>query len=139
MDKLLSASEIAALNLPGIPTTKVAITAKAKRENWYFENATGLGGTKRIYRVPEKYFSNTTYEARQEQAPYGKESGTIAAGTAKVDTNKLEIAMRTLDEWERDRGISMAPDRRAAVISVLYDYLARGEESELARVLKALG
>jgi hypothetical protein len=137
VDKLLSASEIAALSLPGIPTTKVAIAAKAKRENWYFEKTTGLGGTKLIYRVPEKYFSKSAYEAKQEHATYAKAPMTTAP--AKVDTNKLELAMRTLDEWEQGRGIKIAPDRRPAVISVLYDYLERGEEAELARVLKALG
>lgn len=55
MSNLLSASEIVALQLPGLPTTKVAIAAKAARENWYFEERTGLGGVRKVYALPEQY------------------------------------------------------------------------------------
>ncbi|NWK80329.1 LexA family transcriptional regulator [Aquitalea sp. LB_tupeE] len=55
MSNLLSASEIVALQLPGLPTTKVAIAAKAARESWYFEERTGLGGTRKVYALPGQY------------------------------------------------------------------------------------
>lgn len=58
MKKLLSASEIAALKLPDLPTTKVAIAARAERERWYSEETTGLGGTRRVYEVPAKYLQS---------------------------------------------------------------------------------
>lgn len=68
-----------------------------------------------------------------------KVAGSIAAGSRDVDWEKMDLAMRALDEWEQERGIKVAPERRSAVISVLYDYLVRGEMKELGRVFKALG
>lgn len=52
MEKLLSASDIALLDLPGIPRSKAAILAMAKREGWYCEERKGLGGTKLVFELP---------------------------------------------------------------------------------------
>jgi hypothetical protein len=133
--KLLSASEIASLKLPGLPTSKVAIISKAQREGWYFEEATGIGGTRRVYELPAKYVAGTSLEPSHA----AQVAGTIAAGSSKVDQNKLALAIRALDEWERERGVKVSEERRPAVISVLYGYLERGEAEELEVVLKALG
>lgn len=142
MRKLLSASEIASLKLPGLPTSKVAIISKAQREGWYFEEATGIGGTRRVYELPAKYLpqdSSATAGSSLEPPHVAKVAGVIAAGSSKVDQNKLALAIRALDEWERERGVKVSEERRPAVISVLYGYLERGEAEELEVVLKALG
>lgn len=55
MEELLSAQEIAEKRLPGVPTTKAAVHAMAKREAWYFEERTGVGGTRRVYQIPARY------------------------------------------------------------------------------------
>lgn len=135
MSKLLSASEIAALKLPGMPTTKVAILQKAKREGWRYEEATGIGGTRKLYDVPAKYLVGTSYAPSEASNVVGS----IAAGSKDVDWEKMDLAMRALSEWEQERGITIEQSRRSAIISVLYDYLVRGEAEELGRVFKALG
>lgn len=43
------ASELAAMKLPNLPTTKVGIGNKAERENWAFIETKGNGGTRREY------------------------------------------------------------------------------------------
>ncbi|MCW3478805.1 DNA-binding protein [Neisseriaceae bacterium JH1-16] len=47
-----SAAELAAMKLPGLPTTKVAFRDKADREQWAFVEKKGIGGTRREYALP---------------------------------------------------------------------------------------
>ena len=54
-EKLLSASQIAALHLSSLPTSKAGILALARREGWYSEVETGLGGQRHVFEVPTKY------------------------------------------------------------------------------------
>jgi hypothetical protein len=146
LKKLMSAREIAALGIPDLPTTKVGVRLFAEREGWVFHLKTGAGGIRRMYEVPERYLP-TPDGSRVEQpsAEYvvdRKVVGTIAAGSAQVDPQKLELAIRALGEWEVERGLKVSEERRPAVIAVLYDYLqkAEGEGTEaMALVLRALG
>lgn len=146
MKKILrTAAEIARMGLPGLPTTKANVINRAEKEQWYFEEAKGPGGTRRLYEIPAKYLSaegtgNVGDNAiRDQQTSGNKIVGSIAAGARDVDWEKMDLAMRALDEWEQERGVRVVPERRAAVISVLYDYLVRGEADELTRVFKAIG
>ncbi|MFZ6644456.1 hypothetical protein ACO0LO_01965 [Undibacterium sp. TJN25] len=68
--------------------------------------------------------------------------GTVAAGSARVDVHKLELAVKALTDWEVARGKPVSDERRPAVIAVLYDYIVShpGKEQEgLATVLRAIG
>ena len=47
-----SATELAALRLPGLPTTKVGVRVKAEREDWPFIQKVGTGGPRREYAPP---------------------------------------------------------------------------------------
>lgn len=47
-----SALAILALQLPGMPETKVGLRSKVEREGWAFVDATGMGGTRREYVPP---------------------------------------------------------------------------------------
>ena len=118
------------MRLPGLPASKPSIIERAKKEGWPFEEKTGIGGTRRVYQVPDKYLSTKTQRSTASGLPRNE---------AAVDWGKMGIAMRALDEWEQERGVKVMGERRIAVISVLYDYVVRGEESELARVFKAIG
>ncbi|MGO4380341.1 DNA-binding protein [Pseudoduganella sp. RAF53_2] len=140
--RLYSASEIAALALPGLPKSKPGVIARASAEGWKFETQKGIGGTKRLYEVPAKYFAGTVharFEAARETAHV---AGTVAGGTNKVDTEKLELAIRALTEWEKERNIQVSADRRPALIALLYEYLQNHLEEgpdAMQRVLRALG
>jgi len=138
--KLLSAAEIAKLGLPDLPTTKVAIAARAERENWHFEERKGLGGTRRVYELPRHYLEPETAREAGSRAPQGNVAGTIVAGTAKVDVELLQIAEEAFDEWRRARGLSVDAQRRSAIVALLYDYIAKGaDRDEVANMLKVVG
>lgn len=47
-----SASELASLQLPGLPGTSVGVRGKAERERWQFIEEKGIGGTRRVYAPP---------------------------------------------------------------------------------------
>ena len=139
MRRMMSASEIAALKAPGLPISKVGVRALAEREGWPWEDKKGVGGTRRMYAIPEKYLAETSHAAPQ----ISKVVGHVAAGRSKVDTAKLELAMRALSEWEKERNIKVADDRRPAVIALLYEHLEGIEAEEaqeaMALVLRAVG
>lgn len=144
------------MGLPGVPKTKPAIVAMAKREGWRAEQRTGLGGTRVVYEVPDRYLKGEglSYEQPHSQDEVSAHdvhptsgqqpavAGTVVAGTGKVDIRKLELAMKALNEWEQSRGLTVAQERRPAVVAVLYDYLVKSEgesSDEIAVVLRALG
>lgn len=139
MIKQYSAAEIAAMKLPGLPATKARVIQRATAEGWPYEEMKGVGGTRRMYSVPEKYLAGTSLAAPIA----AKVIGAIAAGSSKVDPVKLETAIRALNEWEIERNVKVNSDRRPAVIAILYDYLQNAEEEggeeAMAVVLRALG
>jgi hypothetical protein len=130
----------------------------AVREKWPYEEVKGVGGTRRMYEVPDALLAQKPPRERAEptMAPtatagtshavpqIARVVGTIAAGSSKVDTEKLALAIRALDEFEAERGIKVSAERRPVVIAILYDYLQSAPEMQegekaMAMVLKALG
>ena len=130
---MLSASEIAALGLPGMPGSKPAIIARAEREQWYHETVTGRGGERRVYRLPEQYqVEPLVAVARQLSATQG-------AVPAAVDVAKLQMVEAVLESILQERGLKLRPDRRGQVVAFLYDYIARGGSREtMSQALDAL-
>ena len=145
MAKLLSASEIAELDLPGVPKTRAGVRTFAERNGWYFEEATGVGGTRRVYRVPAKYLAPESVSDDDIHSMGGTErapvAGTVAAGSARVDLRKLDAAIEALSRWEATRNVKVPDDRRSAVIAILYDILVVDEsisEDRMATVFRAV-
>lgn len=164
MRKLFSASEIAGMRLPGLPTSKGAIIARAASENWPFETRVGRGGTRRVYEVPERYLAepDTGAPARsglrvhERLAPYGEPPDGSAtpgqatgqhpapthaamAGATVADPQLLTFAIRAFEEWAAARQLVITPERKAAIIALLYDYLVRGAgEKEVETFLQVL-
>lgn len=148
VNELLSASEIAALKLPNLPTTKVAIAARAEREGWYSEERKGLGGTRKVYQVPERYLQQAEAQPSgvmpespipSEEEPQGKVIGTITPGGRSIDLETMKFVDAVLEEWLQKKGLRLKPERRAGVLAVLCDYLAKGAtQQELQEMLKVL-
>ena len=116
-----TAAEIASMRLPGLPTSKVNVIARAEKECWEYEEVSGQGGVRRLYTIPSHYLVDSPRPAPTPIA------GTVVAGSAKVDLEKLELAMRALTEWESTRNVTISAERRPAVVAVLYDYLVQSE------------
>lgn len=97
-----------------------------------------------MYELPEKYLKAISTNPPAPLQAGAQVVGTVAGGTNRVDTVKLELAIRALTEWEAERSIKVPDDRRPAVIAILYDYLQNAPElnegeKAMAVVLRALG
>ncbi|MCD5362761.1 MULTISPECIES: DNA-binding protein [Chromobacterium] len=149
MKKLLSASEIGAMRLPGLPTSKQAVIARAAAEGWYYEEKKGIGGTRRVYEVPAQYLSavevavplstELTPTGQIEAAQEEKVAGTIMPGGRSVDLETIKFVDAVLEEWLQKKGLRLKPERRAGILAVLCDYLAKGAtEKDLQEMLKVL-
>lgn len=164
--KRYSAAEIAAMNLPGLPTTKAKILARAEKEEWHYEIKIGLGGRRKMFVVPQCYLptdgvasGQTVTEAAHSRyvssdpekgtatpvgGSGGKVVGAVIAGSSQGDMDRIQLVIRAVSEWEEERGIKIDEARRPAVIAVLYDYVKKAEEAGegtagIDRFLKALG
>lgn len=133
------------MKLPGFPTSKTAIIAKAGREDWYFEEKTGIGGTRRVYEIPTHYLPQNDGQ-EMPIAPessvkpvQGKVIGTITPGGRNVDLETLKFVDTVLEEWLQQKGLRLKPERRAGVLAVLCDYLEKGATADdLREMLKVL-
>ncbi|WP_035059594.1 DNA-binding protein [Andreprevotia chitinilytica] len=106
---LLSASEIAALGIPGIPTTRDGVRIRAEREGWPSDVRVGLGGKRKVYEVPERYMARKAHyhaaEAGQQrpqdtgrnESAETQAAGRIAAST-EVDADLFRLAVVVADE-----------------------------------------
>jgi len=140
--QLYSASEIGKMNLPGLPKSKGRVIDRAKAEGWQFEERKDVGGVRRMYEIPEKYLAGTSYSEPVVLQAVTQVAGTVAGGSNRVDTGKLELAITALAGWEQKRNIQITPERRSAVIALLYEYLETHSEEgpeAMERVLRALG
>jgi hypothetical protein len=166
MKKLYPASEIAEMRLPGLPTSKARVIDRANAEGWYFEEQKGRGGTRRVYEIPEQYkvidpragtaqfltvalghlAANGGTKAAQRLAGYdvtaqpGDDQIQAIAGGGLADPKLLTLAIQAFEEWAAERKLEVPTDRKAAIISVLYDYLAKGaDQSAVERFLQVVG
>jgi len=149
---MYTAAEIAEMGLPGLPGTKRAILTRAEKEGWPYEVRLGLGGERKVFVVPSRYLPDVEATTEASQTPAermlapnkGAVVGAVVAGSAQGDMDRIQLVVRAVSEWERERGVKISDDRRPAVIAVLYDYVKKAEESGEAelgieRFLKALG
>lgn len=135
MNELMSAAEIAALKLPGLPTSKVGVRALAEREGWPSEEKKGVGGTRRVYSLPERYRAGTSYAVPQA----AKVAGAITS-TGRADPAMLSLAIQAFEEFAESKGVVFTPERKAAIIALLYDYLAKGAGAQdVESFLKVVG
>lgn len=148
--KLFSASEIAAMHLPGLPKTIANIHARAKSEVWHYETKVGLGGVRKMYEIPAYYlpgykpFPDEPVKTEPARSNAGaKVAGSIMNG-AVVDSKQLALAIRALDEHLQENGLEIKePEVKAEIVAILYKQLqkdASGEDiQELLRVMTRRG
>lgn len=75
---------------------------------------------------------------RSEEVESGNVAGTIAAGSAEVDEAKLALAARVLEEWTAEKGLVVKPERKGAIIAILYKMLMKGaQQKDMETLLRA--
>jgi hypothetical protein len=118
--RLYSAAEIAGFKLLGLPHTKPSIIERAKREGWYFEEMTALGGKRRMYRIPARYLKgNSIIESTGSVAIRNEVEGQ----TAQVNLDFLRMAETSVEAFVQANKLQLTPHRRALVVAFLYDYV----------------
>jgi hypothetical protein len=123
MTKNLTASEIARLRLPGLPTTKARVIARAKSEGWVYVEEKGLGGVRFRYQVPDKYWPTSAAAAHTTGA-----AG--LSGPACVNLQTLQVALQAVYTWSAAQPVAPSVERKAAVTASLYDYLSKGADEK---------
>lgn len=59
-DQYFSAAEIADMSLPLLPKSKSAVIKKAEKEAWEYVERTGVGGIRKLYKIPDIYMQYGT-------------------------------------------------------------------------------
>ena len=94
-----------------------------------------MGGTRRVYSLPERYLANTSHSAPE----LVKIAGAITPA-GRADPALLGIAIQAFEEFCESKGIVFTAERKAAIIALLYDYLTKGAgPQELESFFKAIG
>lgn len=127
--RLFSASELAKMGLPGLPTSKGAIIARAESEGWRFEEQKGLGGTRRAYEVPARYFG----QPEDQGAAPGARSAVLndVAGQKirryltkndMTDSEIVESITLGVENWIKNNNLPENPEKKAALVALLFSY-----------------
>lgn len=143
MKKLYTAAEIALKRLPGLPTTKSSILARAAKEGWRYEEQYGIGGIRKVFEIPDRYlFSEYSrpdvISARQDMEEYlaDDEGNTQSRPAAVLDESKLALAARIVEEWLEREKLMLLHERKGNLIAVLYKILSfRAVPEDLLRLM----
>lgn len=132
MKKLYTAAEIAQKRLPGLPTTKSSILARAAKEGWRYEEQYGIGGIRKVFEVPERYLLSApvmpeAVSARQDLAEYltADEGSSQHAAATVLDESKLALAARIVEEWLDMEKLTLIHRRKGNLIAILYKLVSR--------------
>lgn len=144
---LYSAAEIAAMRLPGLPTTKARVLERAAAEGWTFEERTGLGGKRRMFAIPKRY-APALHGEDQESTKTGellqKASELVAEGrrSGELDDGQLiQEVVLGVEMWLSKNGLQPDPKRKAALIALLFRYFKDEgtiDETKLDNLLRAV-
>lgn len=139
------------MRLNGLPATKGRIIDRARLEGWYSEEQKGLGGTRRVYEIPAKYLAANEPPPHDEvvdlnliEAQQGKlrqQMAEIGRTTAMNEMELLQEVVRGVELWIAKNNLPHDPDKKAALISLLYSYfkpMGQLDQEKLHELLKAV-
>lgn len=143
-EKRYSAAEIAAMRLPGLPTTKAKILARAEKEEWHYETKVGLGGVRRMFTIPPAYLPKQEgmHPSTEPAVLSANNADRIAAKAAdtlgsQIDSERLARAIRILETYIGENNLTVTAQRKSEVTVVLYNYLnSNAGEAEVAQFLR---
>lgn len=104
MKKYLNSDEIIELNIPDFPTTRQAISYRAKKEGWkwhYDKEHQGRGRPKRLYEVPLHYQVASISKNENDKVSKSTYSGLNEVAATQGIANAAILA-----DWQRDCAIA---------------------------------
>ncbi len=130
------------MKLPGLPTSRDNIRARAEKEGWYFETTTGQGGARRVYAVPQRYLSTTT-EQRADDVDRGLSNMREQQKTDGMDdADLLSSIIEGVERFTARNHLQLSADRKAAFITLFYRYfLSEGavDQDKLNELMRRVG
>jgi hypothetical protein len=154
MKKLYTAAEIATMNLPGLPTTKKAILTRAEKEVWHYETKVGLGGVRKMFKIPAYYKPGykplpdepvqvAPAKSKSDAVPTIVEDADRIAATAadafgsKIDPQRLSKAIQIVESYLEENKIYATAERKSDVVVVVYNFLKnKHDQEEIDQLLK---
>lgn len=145
---LYSATEIARMRLPGLPTSKARIIDRAASEGWSFEERKGVGGTRRMYELPARYVQQAGMTTSQStsgttasmESPQPGKAARTAMGRDEMIIREIVIGV------ERFLGanpeVHLTPEDKSTLIAMLYRMVKEKGTSPkevISSVAKAFG
>ena len=127
MKEWLSAQELAEMKLPTLPTTKICIIDKAKRENWQSRPRSGRGGGK------EYNIASLPVRAKEELARRSL-SNVLERRSKEVIERPDDADLSEAKSWQRETA-----EARAAVLAAIDNLAATcGKNNAIKAVLNGL-
>ncbi|ENG0237721.1 DNA-binding protein [Burkholderia multivorans] len=143
MKKLYSASEIAAMRLPGLPTSRDNIRIRAEREGWYSEESLGQGGIRRVYAIPEKYLRTDLSAQARAKVDERLDAVRDQQKTEGItDADLLSSIIEGVERFAQRNGLDLSPDRKAAFITLFYRYFREEgavDQEKLGELMRRVG
>lgn len=131
--KLYSASEIAKMKLPGLPSSRDNIRIRAIKENWYSEERFGLGGKRVVYEIPAHYLEFTSVNDSKPD-PLDTTSDRVVTLNTHRNMELLIEVRSSVQMWLHQRGLIMPPDKLTALVNVLYGYFEKDGHADVKEV-----
>lgn len=153
MAKYYTARELAEMKLPNMPATKEGMLKRAENERWGFREATGLGGTRKEFKipsyvsraihfvkdgVPDEVLSVATPRAEYRVRTANSEGKPGRKPKGSLNMAQLQRIIITLETWIETRGIALKPERKATLITLLYHYFEHAVEVEESTLLEMI-
>jgi len=129
------------MKLPGLPSSRDNIRARAEREGWPYEERVGQGGVRRVYELPARYLSIGASGGIPRTDIAAEDFTTQDVIRQEADPKLIEQALRAVEQWLLAKGLQMTPERKSAAVVALYDYLRVKkdiDEEDIQRFLRAL-
>lgn len=142
-----TASELVALRLPGVPTTKAAVLAKAKREHWPHVEVTGVGGKRWEYAPPvavmQAIKDKVATDLIKASAPVAELKTAAPPAESRIVPANAPVALK---DWQKRTAEARATllaevDRTAAVVGrekAIMKLVIMAQEGSLPEHLAAL-
>ncbi|WP_175948593.1 Mu transposase C-terminal domain-containing protein [Burkholderia pyrrocinia] len=140
-----TARELASLRLPGLPTSKGKLIAKAERELWPFREVKGVGGTRREFRPPVDVMGEIQRRAAtalvsvarnaQRPAPIQREQqlDLVETDTQRLRAEARKGILKTIERLMAQCHVS----REAAMTTLLTQAKAGTLDDHLVMMLRA--
>ncbi len=131
------------MKLPGLPTSRDNIRARAEREGWYFEELTGQGGVRRVFSIPEKYLGATAGAKARAQIDQNLNSAREQQKTeGMADADLLASIIEGVERFAERNGLALTADRKAAFITLFYRYFREEgtvDQETLGELMRRVG